>query len=131
MAIRPAWPNVRIRSDVENCKAMKDRAAVTWVKTQAGPTIKIAFFKASYLSWPVSKRSRMAKVSCILSEKLITMMSGVITLRNILRRKSNQPSAPSASTMAISGGPAAMTMKETRRKKRIAMRQPAVNPTRL
>ena len=40
----------------------------------------------------------------MLSEKLMTMMSGVITLRNMLRRKSSQPSAPSASRMAMSGG---------------------------
>ena len=32
------------------------------------------------------------------------MMSGVITLRNMLRRKSSQPSAPSANRIAISGG---------------------------
>ena len=52
------------------------------------------------------------------------MMSGVITLRNMLSRKSSQPSAPSASRMASSGGAAAMIMKETRRKNRMAMRQP-------
>ena len=44
----------------------------------------------------------------MLSEKLITMISGVITLRNMLRRKSSQPSTPSASRMAVSGGPAAI-----------------------
>ncbi len=64
----------------------------------------------------------------MLSEKLITMMSGVITLRNMLRRKSSQPSAPSVSTIAVSGGPAATIMNDTRRKKMIAMRQPARNP---
>ena len=40
----------------------------------------------------------------MLSEKLITMMSGVITLRNMLRRKPSHPSAPSAKTIARSGG---------------------------
>ena len=35
------------------------------------------------------------------SEKLITMMSGVITLRNMLSLKPNQPSVPSASRIAI------------------------------
>ncbi len=64
----------------------------------------------------------------MLSEKLMTMMSGVITLRNMLRRKSNHPSVPSASMMAISGGAAAMTMNATRRKKTIAIRQPAAKP---
>ena len=59
------------------------------------------------------------------------MMSGVITLRNMLSRKSSQPSVPSASRMAISGGPAATTMKDTRRKNRMAMRQPAAKPTAL
>ena len=34
---------------------------------------------------PAISRSRAAKVSCIESEKLITMISGVITLRNMLR----------------------------------------------
>ena len=40
----------------------------------------------------------------MLSEKLITMISGVITFRNMLRRKSSQPSVPSANNIAISGG---------------------------
>ena len=40
----------------------------------------------------------------MLSEKLITMISGVMTLRNMLSRKPSQPSAPSANTIAISGG---------------------------
>src|ERR1019366_2552323 len=74
VAMTPASPKLRIRSDSEKSKAVKETAAVAWVKTQAGPTIKIAFFKASYLSWPASKRSRVAKVSCMLSEKLITMI---------------------------------------------------------
>ena len=40
----------------------------------------------------------------MLSEKLITMMSGVITLRNMLSRKPSQPSAPSDSRIATRGG---------------------------
>ncbi len=84
---------------------MKDSAAVAWVRTQAGPTIRIALRKASYLLWPASMRSRAAKVSCMLSEKLITMISGVITLRNMLSRKSSQPSAPSANRMATQRRP--------------------------
>ncbi len=48
----------------------------------------------------------------MLSEKLMTMMSGVMTLRNIFKRKSSQPSAPSAKRMAVKGGPAAITMKD-------------------
>ncbi len=76
-------------------------------------------------------RSRVAKVSCIESEKLITMMSGVITLRNMLSRKSSQPSMPSDSRMASSGGAAAMIMKEMRRKNRMAMRQPPRKPSAL
>ena len=103
-AIRPASPKVRIRSECENCKAMKETPAVAWVSTQAGPTISSALRKAVNLSSPASRRSRAAKVSCMLSEKLITMMSGVITFRNMLRRKSSQPSAPSARRMASSGG---------------------------
>src|ERR1700688_65775 len=67
----------------------------------------------------------------MLSEKLITMISGVMTLRNMLRRKSNQPSAPSASTMAISGGPAPMIMNDSRRKNRMAISAPAAKPNAL
>ena len=63
VAIMPASPNLRIRSELENCKAVKDSAAVAWVRTQAGPTIRIAFRKASNLFWPASKRSRTAKVT--------------------------------------------------------------------
>ena len=58
----------------------------------------------------------------------MTMISGVMTFRNMLRRKSNQPSAPSDHRIAISGGPAAMTMNEKRRKKTTAIRQPAAKP---
>ena len=129
VAIKPASPNERIKSELENCNATKDSAAVAWVKTQAGPTTSIELRNASYLVRPSSNLSRAAKVSCMLSEKLMTMMSGVITLRNMLRRKPSQPSAPSANRMAVNGGPAAMIMKDTCRKKRIAMRQPARKPT--
>ena len=62
------------------------------------------------------------------SAKLMTMMSGVITFKNMFSRKSSQPSAPSASRIAISGGPAAMIMNEMRRKKTMAIRQPAAKP---
>ncbi len=128
VATSPASPKVRIRSELENCRAMKDTPAVACVSTQAGPTTRIALRSASDLLLPSSIQSRAAKVSCMLSEKLMTMMSGVITLRNMLRRKSSQPSVPSASTMAISGGAAAMTMNDTRRKNTMAIRQPAAKP---
>ena len=95
VAIRPASPKVRIRSELENCSAMNERPAVPWVSTQAGPTTSTALRNAWYLLSPAISRSRAAKVSCMESEKLITMMSGVITFRNMLRRKSSQPSAPS------------------------------------
>jgi hypothetical protein len=58
----------------------------------------------------------------------MTMMSGVITFRNMLRLKLAQPSPPSASRIAISGGNAATTMNEILRKKMIAMMQPARMP---
>ncbi|MGY3648188.1 hypothetical protein ACVWW2_003479 [Bradyrhizobium sp. LM4.3] len=58
----------------------------------------------------------------------MTMMSGVITFRNMLRLKLAQPSAPSASRIAIIGGNAAATMNETLRKKMMAMTQPARMP---
>ena len=76
-------------------------------------------------------RSRAANVICMLSEKLMTMISGVITFRNMLSWKPSQPSAPSDSRMAASGGAAAMIMKETRRKNRMAIRQPAARPERV
>ena len=107
---------------------MNEMPAVACVSTQAGPTTRMALRKAEYLSSPAISRSRAAKVSCMESEKLMTMMSGVITFRNMFRRKSSQPSAPSASRMASSGGAAAMIMKETRRKKMMAIRQPAAKP---
>ncbi len=128
VASRPASPKVRIRSELENCKATNDRPAVPWVSTQAGPTTSTALRNASYLLSPAISRSRAAKVSCIESAKLITMISGVITLRNMLRRKSSQPSAPSDSRIASSGGAAAMIMNDTRRKNRMAMAHPAMKP---
>ena len=37
VAARPASPNLRIRSESENCSAMNEMPAVPWVSTQAGP----------------------------------------------------------------------------------------------
>ncbi len=107
---------------------MNDMPAVPWVSTQAGPTTSTAFLNAVYLSWPAIRRSRAANVSCIESEKLITMISGVITFRNILRLKLAQPRPPSASTIAMIGGNAATTMNDILRKKMMAMMQPARMP---
>src|SRR5882762_8274122 len=73
-------------------------------------------------------QSGAAKVSCIESEKLITMISGVITFKNILRLKLAHPRPPSASKIAIIGGKAATTMNDILRKKMIAMMQPARMP---
>ena len=131
VAMSPASPKVRIRSDVENCRAMNETPAVACVSTQAGPAMSRALRKAVNLSSPAISRSRAAKVSCMLSEKLMTMMSGVITFKKMFRRKSSQPSVPSASRMAASGGAAAMIMKDTRRKNRTAIRQPTINPSAL
>ena len=61
----------------------------------------------------------------------MTIMSGVITFRNMLRRKSSQPSVPSAHSIATSGGAAAMIMNDSRRKKMTAIMQPAMKPIRL
>ena len=107
---------------------MNDMPAVPWVSTQAGPTTSTAFLKAVYLSCPAIRRSRAAKVSCIELEKLITMMSGVITFRNMLRLKLAQPRPPSASTIAMIGGNAATIMNDILRKKTIAIMQPATMP---
>ena len=124
----PAVAKFWIISEPENKRATKEIAAVACVSTQAGPTTRMALRKASRLLSPAISLSRAAKVSCMLSEKLMTMMSGVITFRNVLSLKSSQPSVPSASRIAISGGPAAIIMKEIRRKNTIAIRQPAANP---
>ena len=110
---------------------MNEIPAVAWVSTQAGPAISSALRKAVNLSSPMIRRSRAAKVSCMLSEKLITMMSGVITFKKILRLKSSQPSVPSASRIAASGGAAAMIMNARRRKNSAAIRQPARKPSAL
>ena len=83
------------------------------------------------MSSPAISRSRAAKVSCIESEKLITMISGVITLRNMLRLKPAQPRLPSDSRIARSGGNAATIMNDILRKKMIAIRQPARMPATL
>ena len=56
------------------------------------------------------------------------MMSGVITLRNMLRLKLAHPRPPSASRMAMIGGKAATTMNDILRKKMMAMIQPATIP---
>ena len=105
--------------------------AVAWVSTQAGPTTSTALRKAENWSSPAISRSRAAKVSCIESEKLITMISGVITFRNMLRLKLAQPRMPSDSRMASIGGNAATIMNDTLRKKRIAIRHPARMPATL
>ena len=101
---------------------------MVWVSTQAGPTTASAPRIACGLVCPATRRSRIAKVSCIESEKLITMMSGVITLRKMLSWKSSQPSAPIEIRIATSGGAAATSMNDTRRKNRMAMRHPAMKP---
>ena len=80
-----------MRCELENSSAANDRPAVAWVNTQAGPTTRTAVRKAVTLSSPAISRSRAANVSCMLSAKLITMMSGVITFKNMLSRKSSQP----------------------------------------
>ena len=105
--------------------------AVAWVNTQAGPTTRTAFLNAVYLSSPAISLSRAAKVNCIESAKLMTMISGVITLRNMLRLNPAQPSAPSASKIANSGGKAATIMNDTLRKKMIAIMHPARIPATL
>src|SRR6202158_2341647 len=46
VAARPASPNVLIRSDSENCSAMKKSAAVACVSTHAGPTTSMALQNA-------------------------------------------------------------------------------------
>ncbi len=59
----------------------------------------------------------MATVSCMESEKPSTMISGIMTLRKRFSLKPSQPNSPIDQTMAITGGRAAITISETRRKK--------------
>ena len=130
-ATKPASPKARIVSESEERRPRKDSPAVAWVSTQAGPATRIASRNAVQRSFPAMMRSRAAKVSCMLSEKLITMISGVMRLRNRLRRNPSHPKAPNAKTIAISGGAAATTMRERRRKNRMAIAQPSRRPTAL
>ena len=67
----------------------------------------------------------------MLSEKLITMISGVMTFRNKLSWKSSHPSVPRPNKIASSGGAAATIINDTRRKKAMAIRQPAEKPNAL
>src|SRR5258707_3438548 len=129
VAMMPASPKVRINSELANSREKKDRPAVACVSTQAGPAMRMASRKASYLLWPAINRSRARYVSCMLSEKLITMISGVITLRKMLRRKSSQPSTPSASRMAVSGGAAANTHDHIHGEDTLAEKTPAHKTT--
>ena len=95
---------------------MNDIPAAAWVRTQAGPTIRMALRKAVNLSSPAISWSRAAKVSCMLSEKLITMMSGVITLRNMFKRKADPAERARAQRHREQRRPAATIMNDTRRK---------------
>ena len=63
-----------------------------------------------------TRRFRIATVSCIESEKPSTMISGIMTFRNRLSLKPSQPNSPIDQTMAITGGSAAISISETRRK---------------
>ncbi len=45
------------------------------------------------------------------------MISGIMTLRNRLSLKPSQPNSPSDQMMAMTGGKAAMTISDRRRKK--------------
>ena len=121
-------PKVRISPDWENSSAPNDSSAVPCASTHAGPTTRTAKRTASALLSPSRKRMRMADTICMLSAKPITMTSGVITLRNRLRRKPSQPSRPSDHSTASTGGSAASSISDTRLKKITAMVAPNSSP---
>jgi hypothetical protein len=58
----------------------------------------------------------MATVSCMESEKPSTMISGIMTLRKRLSLKPSQPNRPTDQMMEMTGGKAAITISEKRRK---------------
>ena len=91
VASTPAIPKVRISPDCEMSSAANDSNAVPCASTQAGPTTRTAKRTASALLSPSRRRMRIADTICMLSAKPITMTSGVMTLRNRLRRKPSQP----------------------------------------
>ena len=70
----------------------------------------------------------MADTICMLSAKPMTMMRGVITLRNRLSLNPVQPSSPSDHVTASTGGSAATSISETRRKKMTAISAPNSSP---
>ena len=70
----------------------------------------------------------MADTICMLSAKPMTMISGVMTLRNRLSLKPIQPRMPSDQITASTGGSAATSISETRRKKMTAMMAPNSSP---
>ena len=70
----------------------------------------------------------MADTICMLSAKPITMISGVITLRNRLSLKPIQPRSPSDHVTASTGGSAATSISDTRRKNTAAISAPNSSP---
>ena len=124
----PAMPKVRIRPDSENSSARNDSKAVPWATTHAGPTTFTANRTASQRVSPSRNLMRIADTICMLSAKPITMISGVMTLRKRLRRNPSQPSSPKDHTTASTGGNAATSINETRRKKMAAMIAPNIRP---
>ena len=49
VAMMPASPKVRMRSELANSSEKNESPAVAWVRTQAGPAIRIAARNASAL----------------------------------------------------------------------------------
>jgi hypothetical protein len=71
---------------------------------------------------------RIADTICMLSAKPMTIMSGVITLRNKLSLKPIQPNSPSDHVTASTGGSAATSISDTRLKKITAISAPNRSP---
>ena len=71
----------------------------------------------------------MADTICMLSAKPMTMISGVMTLRNRLSLKPIQPNSPSDHVTASTGGSAATSISDTRLKKIAAISAPKRRPS--
>ena len=127
----PASPKVRIRSDCENSSATKESPAVAWVSTQAGPTTRIASRNACDLA--LARDQAVARGEGQLHA--VGKADDHDQRRHHIQEHVQPEVEPAERAERQQDGeqrrPAAMIMKETRRKKTMAIRQPATKPMRV
>jgi len=109
VAIRPASPNVLIKSDFgKTAGATKRKRGGVRVRQHAGRSDhEHGVAKRLVFSFALKQAGRGAgeRQTACCPKKLITMISGVITLReNMLRRKSSQPRAAEGQQRSRSNG---------------------------